>query len=91
MISQTMPMAAMFMRNKMLSWSSFFLAIQSYLNEPTNRAEPADQPPILKVIMGLVALLICYVEIIFPVGSPLSQKAELAKSATTAVAAATST
>lgn len=81
MISQSLPMAAMFMRNKTLSWTAFFLAVQTYLNEPhhkTAKEKENAQPPLLKVTFALISLLACYIELIFPAMSPhLKQKQAL--------------
>ncbi|KAI5963020.1 uncharacterized protein KGF55_002812 [Candida pseudojiufengensis] len=75
-ISQSLPMAAMFMKNKMLSWAALFLSIQSYLNEPINKeAEDGAQPPILKIVFALVAVLTCYIDVIFPQTNPTIKKA----------------
>lgn len=76
MISQSLPMAAMFMRNKMLSWASFFLAVQSFLNEPANKPEGSDQqPPILRVLFSMVSLGTCYMDLIFPSSNPALRRA----------------
>ncbi|KAI5956801.1 hypothetical protein KGF54_000418 [Candida jiufengensis] len=76
LISQSLPMAAMFMKNKMLSWAALFLSIQTYLNEPINKVEEdGSQPPLLKVVFALVAVLTCYIDIIFPQTNPSIKKA----------------
>ncbi|KAG7665618.1 uncharacterized protein J8A68_000824 [[Candida] subhashii] len=79
MMAQSLPMAAMFMRNKILSWSAVFLAIQSYLNDPIN-APPAEDgststPASLRVIFALVSLVTCYMDVIFPSSNPGLKKA----------------
>ncbi|CAK7891739.1 hypothetical protein CAAN1_01S06854 [[Candida] anglica] len=78
-ISQSLPMAAMFMRNKMLSWSAFFLAVQSYLNEPIHKQEEeassGQQPPLLRVLFAIIALFSCYVDIFFPSAGAAGKKA----------------
>lgn len=70
MMAQSLPMAAMFMRNKMISWASFFLAIQSWLNEPINAApvegESTNQPPLLRIAFSLIGMLTCYMDLVFP-------------------------
>lgn len=69
MIAQALPMAAMFMRNKLLSWSAFFLAVQTYLNQPLNApAEESSsvQPPLLRILFSLIALGTCYLDVFFP-------------------------
>lgn len=97
MIAQSLPMAAMFMRNKLLSWTSLFLAIQSFLNEPTNKPVDNDstqQPPLLRVAFALISLVTCYVEYIYPSVSPKAKRTAVAKVSETissTIAAATST
>lgn len=85
-------MAAMFMRNKMLSWAALFLAIQSYLNEPVNKPasddDSAQQPPILRVLFGFVSLGTCYMDLIFPGANPALR---LAAQATAKAAAESAT
>lgn len=82
MVSQTLPMAAMFMRNKIMSWSSVFLALQSYLSEPINKpkndADAGLQPPLLKLTFALISLVTCYLEFFLPNTSP-SLKAAIVK------------
>lgn len=90
MISQTLPMAAMFMKNKMLSWAAVFLAVQAYLNEPIHKPESPDdaqkQPPFMRVLFSFISLLTCYMDLVFPGTNPALRKA-----ATSAAAAASST
>lgn len=70
MISQTLPMAAMFMRNKMMSWTSVFLALQAYLTDPVNKpagsGDSGAQPPLLRLAFAFISLLTCYMEFFFP-------------------------
>ncbi|KAM9905184.1 hypothetical protein OXX79_002310 [Metschnikowia pulcherrima] len=85
MISQTLPMAAMFMRNKLLSWSSVFLALQSYLTEPANKPAGSDsgsQPPLLRLAFAALSLATCYLEYFLPSTSPTLKRAALAASST---------
>lgn len=74
MISQTLPMAAMFMKNKILSWAALFLAIQTYLTEPINKEqnekEAGSQPPLLRLAFAFISLATCYMEFFFPSSSP---------------------
>ncbi|EGV61559.1 hypothetical protein PSN45_000238 [Yamadazyma tenuis] len=92
MISQSLPMAAMFMRNKMLSWAAVFLAVQSYLNEPTNKPssgdEAATQPPLLRVVLAIFSLGTCYLDLLFPAVNPQLRAAQAAAAAATAAATA---
>ncbi|ODV81833.1 uncharacterized protein CANTADRAFT_87794 [Suhomyces tanzawaensis NRRL Y-17324] len=90
MIAQSLPMAAMFMRNKLLSWSAFFLAVQSYLNEPINAPsdDSVQQPPLLRIVFAVISMLTCYMDIVFPNSSPQAKRSFLQNAAETATAAA---
>ncbi|KAG5419727.1 hypothetical protein I9W82_001607 [Candida metapsilosis] len=90
-LSQSLPMAAMFMRNKMLSWASVFLSIQSYLNEPINKPADEDQgqqTPALRIAFAVISLITCYMDIVFPSTNPAVKRAAKVVS-DTATAAAT--
>lgn len=79
-------MAAMFMRNKIMSWSAVFLALQSYLSEPINKPEDdaaGTQPPLLRFVFALVSLLTCYLDLFFPSTNPQIKKSALSKAAET--------
>lgn len=73
-------MAAMFMRNKLLSWASLFLALQSYLTEPINKPptdkDAGSQPPLLRIFFALISLITCYMEFYFPGSSSLIKKGD---------------
>ena len=66
-VSQNLPLAAMFLKNKSLSWACAFFAIQSYLNEPYIK-DPSDdsQPAIFRIIFSLVAIVTAYLDLLFP-------------------------
>lgn len=77
-IGQSLPMAAMFMRNKMLSWAAVFIAIQSYLNQPDNKPaddkdSSAEQPPLLRILFAVISMATCYVDLLFPHMSPVAK------------------
>jgi len=88
MVAQSLPMAAMFMKNKLLSWTSLFLAIQSFLNDPINKQEDPDstqQPPLLKIVFALIAVCTCYIDLIFPKANPTSKAGNLAQTASATI------
>lgn len=90
MVAQSLPMAAMFMKNKLLSWTSLFLAIQSYLNDPINKQEDSEsqqQPPLLKIVFAIIAVCTCYIELIFPKSGPASKVESLAQTASATASA----
>jgi hypothetical protein len=66
-VSQSMPMAAMMMRNKLLSWFSIFNAVFSALGSSHGAVavEGAMAPP-LQLLMAVVGAAVCYVDLIFP-------------------------
>lgn len=75
-ISNTLPMAAMFLRNKAVLWVALFLAVQAWLNEPAHRpANDTLSPPLLKVAFGFLLLALCYAELVIPGMLPAAQAA----------------
>lgn len=72
MMTSSLPLAAMFLRNKVLSWASFFTTLQAWLNEPKTIKSDA-QPAWLSVLMAVVSILSCYVDLIFPHKGPVAK------------------
>jgi hypothetical protein len=50
---------------RLLSWCAMFLAVQTYLNEPTLRASDS-QPGWIVVLTSVVSLVTCYAEFVVP-------------------------
>lgn len=69
MINQSMPMAAMFMRNKFLAWFAVLTTWHSYLTSQPDPANPSDSP-LMRIGMALMALVINYMGLIFPGTQP---------------------
>ncbi|GIC86560.1 eukaryotic translation initiation factor eIF-1 [Aspergillus udagawae] len=65
-MSSTMPMAAMFTRNRMIGWVSFVFSLQSWLGETPEQKKSAATPAYMSVLMSLMALVV----------GPLRPKAE---------------
>lgn len=75
-INQSMPMAAMFLRNKFIGWFSFLQSFHFLLNtskeelslsKSTNSSPNVlDQSPILKIVLCIIGLIVCYLNLIFP-------------------------
>lgn len=83
-VAQSLPMAAMFMRNRMLSWTAVLLAVQLWLNEPRHKQpddDKAQQPAILRVTFAVMSLLMCYAELVIPSMSPLARQEQMLKKA----------
>ena len=84
--SSTLPMAAMFMRSKILSWCAMFTAMQVYLNEP-EIPEGDGQPGWMTLVIAFVGLGVCYMD--FVGKRPVPKAAQ--KVAETVIEAATET
>lgn len=63
-----MPMAAMFMRNKFLAWFALLSTVHYALT--TEPDANADQSAVVKVLMSLVSLAVCYINVAFPQPGP---------------------
>ncbi|CCE82598.1 Piso0_002330 [Millerozyma farinosa CBS 7064] len=92
-VAQSLPMAALFMKNRLLAWSALFLSIQSYLSEPVNKPVSKDakdqssQPASLRVVFALIALLTCYMDVAFPSTNPSIKSQSVIDAASTAASA----
>ncbi|KAL2866017.1 translation initiation factor SU [Aspergillus lucknowensis] len=51
-MSSTMPMAAMFMRNRMIGWVAFVFSLQSWLGETAEQKRTATTPAYMSVLMS---------------------------------------
>ncbi|GFF27091.1 hypothetical protein IFM61606_01782 [Aspergillus udagawae] len=65
-MSSTMPMAAMFTRNRMIGWVSFVFSLQSWLGETPEQKKSAATPAYMSVLMSLMALVVTYFPIFMP-------------------------
>ncbi|PTU21939.1 hypothetical protein P175DRAFT_0531480 [Aspergillus ochraceoroseus IBT 24754] len=65
-MSSTMPMAAMFTRNRMIGWVSFVFSLQSWLGETAEQKKTASTPAYMSVMMSLLALGVTYLPIFLP-------------------------
>lgn len=72
MLTQSMPMAALFLRNKFIGWLALVQSIHYYLNTDLQllpasaESNPLDQFPIMKVLISFFSLLVCYLGLVFP-------------------------
>ena len=61
---QSMPMAAMFMRHKLLGWSGITFAVQNYLTFHHDLVQPEDAAsPTLSLVFGLTGLIATYTDV----------------------------
>ncbi|RKF64420.1 hypothetical protein OnM2_n019039 [Erysiphe neolycopersici] len=68
-LGNTLPMAAMFTRNKFVGWASVLFAIQSWLGESSESKKGTSQPAIFTVGMSIMALLTTYLPMFLPPAS----------------------
>ncbi|OGM45949.1 hypothetical protein ABOM_005260 [Aspergillus bombycis] len=57
-MTSTMPMAAMFTRNRMIGWVSFVFSLQNWLGETPDQKSTASTPAYMSVFMSLMALVV---------------------------------
>ncbi|RDL31523.1 Uncharacterized protein BP5553_09732 [Venustampulla echinocandica] len=65
-ISSTLPMAAMFTRNKYIGWASVVFAIQNWLGESAETAKTSSQPAYFAVGMAFMSLAVTYIQLFLP-------------------------
>ncbi|SCV01849.1 LAME_0G18910g1_1 [Lachancea meyersii CBS 8951] len=73
-LAQSMPMAAMFMKNKFLAWFALLSTVHYALNGQGEESA-AEQSPLLKIMMSGVSLAVCYMNVVFPQPGPADKKA----------------
>ncbi|CEJ92160.1 hypothetical protein VHEMI07828 [[Torrubiella] hemipterigena] len=65
-ISSTMPMAAMFTRNKYVGWAGLIFSLQSWLGEGEAQKANASAPGYFGVMMSVMALGVTYMPLFMP-------------------------
>ncbi|KAJ4140131.1 hypothetical protein NW768_001484 [Fusarium equiseti] len=65
-MSTTLPMAAMFTRNKLVGWASVVFSIQSWLGESEDSKKNSATPGYFSVGMSIMALVVTYLPIFLP-------------------------
>lgn len=83
LVNQSMPMVAMFLKNKFIGWFALIQSFHYYLNTDPDAASASsksssamDQPPLMKVALSFIGLLVCYMNLLLPQPTtiPLSSK-----------------
>ncbi|KND87383.1 Uncharacterized protein TOPH_08001 [Tolypocladium ophioglossoides CBS 100239] len=64
-LSSTMPMVAMFTRNKFVGWAAVVFSIQSWLGE-SQEAKNSGTPGYFSVLMSVAALAVSYMPLFLP-------------------------
>ncbi|KAG9230036.1 hypothetical protein BJ875DRAFT_409744 [Amylocarpus encephaloides] len=59
-LASTLPMAAMFTRNKFIGWSAVALSVQNWLGESEESKKTSTQPAYFSVGMSLLSLVVTY-------------------------------
>ncbi|KAI5357590.1 Putative PAT complex subunit Asterix [Septoria linicola] len=65
-MTSTLPMAAIFTRNKLLGWTAILFAIQSWLSETPAQKAAASSPAYLQVGMAALSLGVGYMPLFMP-------------------------
>ncbi|KAL1959624.1 hypothetical protein VTO42DRAFT_1659 [Malbranchea cinnamomea] len=65
-LASTMPMAAMFTRNKIIGWTSVVFSLQTWMSESAEQKRTANTPAYLSVMMSLMAVIVTYLPLFFP-------------------------
>lgn len=65
-VSSTLPMAAIFTRNKYIGWISVVFSIQNWLGESEDTTKSSSTPGYFTVGMSLMALLVTYLPMFLP-------------------------
>jgi len=65
-MSSTLPMAAIFTRNKMLGWTSVMISVQNWLSETPAQKSTQATPGYLSVGMALLSVGVAYMPLFLP-------------------------
>ncbi|GAB7353478.1 hypothetical protein MBLNU459_g3932t1 [Dothideomycetes sp. NU459] len=65
-MGSTLPMAAIFTRNKMIGWASVVFAIQNWLSETPESKKTASTPAYFSVGMSLMSVAVAYMPLFMP-------------------------
>ncbi|CAG8958845.1 hypothetical protein HYFRA_00011796 [Hymenoscyphus fraxineus] len=65
-LGSTLPMVAMFTRNKFIGWAAVVLAVQNWLGESQESKKVSTQPAYLSVGMAFMSLVVTYLPVFMP-------------------------
>ncbi|KAK1758598.1 hypothetical protein QBC47DRAFT_145892 [Echria macrotheca] len=65
-LSSTLPMAAVFMRNRYVGWAAVVYSVQNWLGESEDAKKSNSTPGYFTVGMSLMSLLVTYLPIFLP-------------------------
>ncbi|AEO65244.1 8afc679e-5c1f-4884-bca4-27abf0747c67 [Thermothielavioides terrestris] len=72
-LSSTLPMAAIFLRNRYVGWAAVVFSIQSWLGESEETRKSPSAPGYFSVGMSLMSLIVTYLPIFLPPQPGLQQ------------------
>ncbi|KAG6013525.1 hypothetical protein E4U54_006624 [Claviceps lovelessii] len=67
-IASTLPMAAMFTRNRYIGWAAVVFTVQNWLGESQDATKTSSTPGIFSVLMSVMALGVTYMPLFLPPG-----------------------
>ncbi|VBB73238.1 Putative protein of unknown function [Podospora comata] len=65
-LSSTLPMAAIFMRNRYVGWAAVAFSLQSWLGESEETKKSNSSPGYFAVGMSLMSLIVTYLPLFLP-------------------------
>ncbi|KAI2466767.1 hypothetical protein F4781DRAFT_339146 [Annulohypoxylon bovei var. microspora] len=65
-LSSTLPMAAIFTRNRYIGWASVVISIQTWLGEGEDASKSSATPGYFTVGMSMMALAVTYLPLFLP-------------------------
>ncbi|OCK83152.1 hypothetical protein K432DRAFT_379783 [Lepidopterella palustris CBS 459.81] len=65
-MASTLPMAAIFTRNKMIGWTAVVFALQSWLAETPEQKRTSTTPGYFSVGMAFMSLMVAYLPLFMP-------------------------
>ncbi|KAK7734679.1 hypothetical protein SLS53_007782 [Cytospora paraplurivora] len=65
-ISQTLPMGAIFLRNRYIGWAAVVFSVQNWLGESEDNQKNSSTPGYFAVGMSLMSLIVTYLPIFLP-------------------------
>ncbi|KAK4199602.1 hypothetical protein QBC40DRAFT_281660 [Triangularia verruculosa] len=72
-LSSTLPMAAIFMRNRYVGWAAVAFSLQSWLGESEESQKSNSSPGYFAVGMSLMSLVVTYLPLFLPPSPGLQQ------------------
>ncbi|KAK6502304.1 hypothetical protein TWF506_002887 [Arthrobotrys conoides] len=59
-MASTLPMAAMFLRNRTIAWASMSFAVQTWLSETPAQKAAGKQPALFSVLFAVISIVVSY-------------------------------